>query len=744
MTSLTGRIARLLAGLALVLVTVLVPSTASAIGPDCKEAPTADVPGSGVTGPFDYMTHDKDANGETWVGDHPSYQHYGYAGLRWNNYDLGCGLGLARNPGALIGTEVGNWLFMLPKIAVSLTNFVVHFAFNPTFLDVFDPLVIKATSTLRTALFNKWAGLAVAVGGLVLLWRVRKVQMSHTLSVVGWAVVVFTMASAVFSWPLVAGHTTDKVVTGVLGAVSSGINGSKQGTDPADEVGQNLVSAVLFQQWKTGEFGDGNSEIANKYARPMWESQTLTWADKALVEKDPDGAGKRLLEFKKEQFEKTAAKIKDEDPAAYEYLQGKRGEERFGAAFMATLGAVVTIPFLLISCLMVLSCFVLVRFAVIFFPVVATLSVNYQFRSMLKGMLNTVAAAVVNTIVFGAGASVTILAIGVLMSPENKLPIALRMIMIALTTVIMWSVLKPFRKLTQMVSKNHNPFGNAAGAVGDHYRGVTRQLTQLGKQALASYAGNSLALKKRDKKKRDEDAEGKDEKVSEETTVTEPQVDTEPETQDAPAAEPQVELPPARQPAAALGTRPETADSGPYERPAATAPDPVDGSPVRGKVATRPAHPEIGPFAASQTGEAVVPIQGAATPPGEQRKADGDQQAPPVVRPEYAGGSDAPEVPPAGTGKPGRRDDVWQPGDPEPVHAGDAELIDLRGTATIDESGQEVWPLYNPDNGVSFDAQTVDFGDYQAPQADTAAQPGPQTPQAPQPPAGPSAPAGGQ
>lgn len=721
---MTGRIARLLAGFALIVLTVLVPSTADALGPDCKEAPTAEAPGSGIGGWF-IDKPDTPPTGDSWVNGAPSVQHYGYAGLHWNTYDLGCGSDLARNPGAVIGTEIGNWLFMLPKTAVGLTNFVVHYAFNPTFLDVFNPLVVQAMTALRNALFNEWAGVFLAFAGVMLLWKFRKMRISSGYTMVGWALLVFTLAAAVFQWPLAAGQTTDKIVTGALGSINRGINGSTGTADPADEVAQNLTSAILYQQWKTGEFGDANSLIAEKYAKDIWESQTLTWADKKLVEEDPDGAGKRLLEFKANQFEDTADKIKDEDPVAYEYLTGKRGEERFGAAFLALFAAVVACPFLLVSSLLILGCFMLVRFAVIFFPAIATLSVAYQFRSMLKGLLNAVAAAVVNTIVFGAGASVTIMAIGVLLAPANKMPIMLRLVLVALVTFIMWVVLKPFRKLTQMVGKNHDVFGGAATALSDQTRGMQRQLVSMGKQAIASYAGNKIALRGNDKRRKKE--EGGD-KVAEETPVMEPEVTAEETTT---ITVERVELP-QREPAPEVGVRPSTTEPAPYERPAASTPEPVEGTPAREAVATRPAVAEIGPYAATQTGGAVVPVTGEATPPGAD--------TPVVDRPEYAGGTVIPEPKQA-------RSDVWNPGDPEPARPEGAALVDLHGSATIDENGQEVWPVYSPDNGITFDdarteaARTVDqqnvsFG---------AGGPQPSGPQpGPQPgPAAPAAPAGG-
>ena len=45
------------------------------------------------------------------------YEQYGYAGLRWHTYDLGCGPDAARNPDAVIGTALSNWIMQHPDLA---------------------------------------------------------------------------------------------------------------------------------------------------------------------------------------------------------------------------------------------------------------------------------------------------------------------------------------------------------------------------------------------------------------------------------------------------------------------------------------------------------------------------------------------------------------------------------------------------------------------------------------------------
>lgn len=678
-----SRILRLLAAAALAVgMLIVTPAAANALGPDCKDAPRPEAPGRGITGAFVDAPKDLPA-GESWQNGRPVYSHYAYAGYRWNTYDLGCGADIARNPGAVVGTEVANWLYEVPKFGVALTNFAIRTAYNPTFLDVFNPLVLNASEALRRALFDQWVGVFVLLLGATLLWRARALQLSSAATMAVWAVLVMILVAAVAQWPLRAGEITDDVVTSTLGSVNRGINGSTGGVDPADQAAQNLTSAVLFEQWKAGQFGDANSATANKYARAMWESQTLTWAEARTVSEDPDGRGKDLIEDKAKLYEDTAEKIKNEDPDAYAYLQGIRSSDRLGTAFIALFAAAVACPFLLMSSVLILAAYLIVRLAVIFLPAVATLGVAWQFRGMVKGLLNVVAAAVINCIVFGVGCAVAIYGIGILLSPTNGLAQALRLVMVALLTFIMWHLLRPFRRLTTMVSANHNVFGSAAGALGDTGRSGLQQVKGLARTALASYVGNTVADRQQEKREQKEKTRAEQNTVTVERTHVAEEATSEPPTTG--PAEPPSALTMGPRVAGALGTRPAHTERPPYERPAARTSQPVDAAPVPQQVTTRPAHTEVGPYAATATGGAVEPTVLPPVPPGIDT-------TPVAERPEYPGGG-----PRIATDQPNSREQeppVSVPAD-HPAEDGPVRVAEPQ----VSEDGELVYMVWRPDTG---------------------------------------------
>ena len=308
--------------LLLVLALVGAPAAQAIPGiPDGKDAPTPEVPGRGVVGFFQSAPETVPPAADPFVAKPTTtiYEQYGYAGLRWNTYDLGIGPDLARSPDATIGTSVANWLFTFPKAAVAATGAIVGAAFSPSFLGVFDPLVTQVVETLRRTVFDEWVLVVVAALGLLLIWRSRHASLASSTGAIGWALLVLVLATMVFRWPLVAGQAADETVTTTMGAVAGGLNGTAPEArgDAALQAVSGMQDALLYQAWLGGTFGDANSEVAKKYGPAIFTSQAMSWRETAVMREDP-AEGQRIIERKQEIFHATAAKVKAEDPDAYE------------------------------------------------------------------------------------------------------------------------------------------------------------------------------------------------------------------------------------------------------------------------------------------------------------------------------------------------------------------------------------------------------------------------------------------
>ncbi len=462
----------------------------------CKSAPVPEMPGRGVVGFFESTPKTLPPDGDPFAPNSTTsiYEQYGYAGLTFNTYDLGCGSDLVRSPDAAVGTAVANWIMTVPKAAVAATGAVLGTAYQPDFLGVFDPLISRVVEALRHAVFEQWAFVVIAALGLLLIWRSRQASLASSASAIGWALLVMVLATMVFRWPLVAGHAADKTVTTTLGAVTGSLNDKVAGSqsNAGNEATAGMENALLYQSWLGGTFGSTNSKVAEHYGPIIFDASALTWRQAQILQTDP-AQGAKIIQAKEAKFAAAATAIQAEDPDAYQYLTGNRSDARVGYAMLAGLATMCAVPFLFVAGLLVLGALIIVRFGVMLFPAFATLGLFPTMRSLVTGIGSTIAAALINAMIFGIGASVTVLAMGVILSPSTGIPPWLDIILMALLTIVMWVALRPFRRLTQMVSSQANHFAGASGGVSSAGRSARRTSSRILGSALGTFLGASAA-----------------------------------------------------------------------------------------------------------------------------------------------------------------------------------------------------------------------------------------------------------
>ncbi len=427
-------------------------------GIDCKGAPTPDMPGEGLAAFFQKRPNPLPPQRDPFAPGAKStiYQQYGFAGLRWHTYDLGCGPDAARNPDAVIGTALSNWMLNVPISLTAATASITEVAFHPTFLDVFDPIITRVSKSLHASLFATWVPAVIALLGILILVKAHRAALATTAAAIGWALMVVLVATAIFRWPIQAGHFADTTVTSTLGSVVNGLDSRHTQVKPAVAVASNVQESIFYKSWLAGELGSSDSQTAKKYGAELFKSQALTWHEAYVVEHDP-ARGKQIVQAKQQRWKSIAEQIKNSDPSAYEHLTGKRSDTRVGYAILSSLGAFLALPFLLVAALLLLGAFLIVRLAVMMFPAFATLGVFPAGRGLVIGIGRTVGAALVNSIIFGVGAAVTIRVLGLILDPASKLPGWLSLVLMPLFGVIMWVALKPFRRLTTMVSPTLGP-----------------------------------------------------------------------------------------------------------------------------------------------------------------------------------------------------------------------------------------------------------------------------------------------
>ena len=165
---------------------------------DCKEAPTPDSPGNGIAGFFAGKPDTLPPAGDPFAPGSSTtiYEQYGYAGLHWRTYDLGCGPDAMRNPDAVIGTAVSNWIMLAPIALTALTGSLTEVAFHPTFLDSFDPVVERVSTGLHENLFASWIPIVLTILGASIIFMARRSAFASTAAAIAWALFVVILATA--------------------------------------------------------------------------------------------------------------------------------------------------------------------------------------------------------------------------------------------------------------------------------------------------------------------------------------------------------------------------------------------------------------------------------------------------------------------------------------------------------------------------------------------------------------------
>lgn len=518
------RVLVMLAAIAGVSLVVASPASA-AFGIDCKEAPVAAMPDSGISGLFvsapDPLPADGPNGDKAWANGAPVFANYGAAGMTFHTYDLGCGPDATRDPGALMSTTIANWFMLAPKAIVAATGALMRAAYNPTYLATFNPLLAEGTADLRAAIFDNWVPLAFAVVGLMIITGARKSNLAKATLQAVWAIAVIVGALAIMQWPVQAGSAVDGAVGETLGEINNRFNGTAD-TDPVDAAVGGMANAALWQEWKVGTFG--RTDVPEKWARGIFTATANTWEESAIIRSDPNGKGRDIVETKAALFDDIASEIQDEAPDVYRHLQGKEGDTRIGAAAFAIAAALLTAPFLIAASLVLIGSYLVMRFAVMFVPVLAPAGAIYSLRGIVRGVALVVAAAVVNSLILGIGAAINANILNLLLSPDAALPEWLSLTLAGVTAFMLWVAMKPARRLTKMAAPE-KMFAGAAGAVGDASARTKSAALGFGKAAAAAYTGNVAALAVHDRNDDDHDdtpAEGQETAPPEADTTTQP------------------------------------------------------------------------------------------------------------------------------------------------------------------------------------------------------------------------------
>lgn len=446
---------------------------------ECLTPPTPGTPDAGLAGWFASAPSADTAGGV--VG---RYSLYGYAGYGYTTYDVdgGCASSIL-HPDYKFTTTVANGEFMIATAIIGASNALRERAWGPQAMWGWaDPLVDQATKAIYEKVFSVFGIVTLCVVGLYLLWRSRQSDMSNAMTTAGWALLVMVAVTALAAWPVKSANLADGTLVTTLGVVHDAVgppskepapgrcidpdpNRCKDLRPPAMRASDTATETMLYRNWLRGLLGSADSETAKKYGPALYDARSLTWGEAQSMRANP-ATRKATIEAKKQQWIKVAEQIKDEDPEAYEYLQGVRDMDRVGAGFIAVLAAVLFAMFDLTASLLVLLGFLIFRWAVIAAPILGTVGLMRPASAGLRRLGNAVVAAVFNIAIFGTGAAVYLFAVDLIMSTPT-LPGWLQVVLVWLCGVVGWLLLRPYRRITQLGGKDK---GEAAGGGSWHRR----------------------------------------------------------------------------------------------------------------------------------------------------------------------------------------------------------------------------------------------------------------------------------
>ena len=462
----------------------------------CLTPPTPSTPDSGLAGWF--AERPRSSTPSSFPG---LYSDFGYAGYSYTTYDLdsGCASTLI-DPEFKFETTVANGEFMIATAIIGASNALRERAWDPeTLWGWANPLVEQATKAVYEKVFSTFGGITLAIIGLYLIWRSRQAEMGAATTTAGWAILIMVAVTAIAAWPVRSANLADQSLITTLSVVHDAVGprpadssggcklsstSCKDERPPAVRASDTATETMLYRNWLRGMLGSADSTTAERYGRALYDARSLTWDEAKRIRDNPDTRD-AVLKGKNAQWEKVAEQINQEDPEAYEYLQGVNGMERIGSGFIAVLAAIMFAMFDLTASVLVLLGFLIFRWAVIAAPILGTIGLLRPASAGIRRLGNAVVAAIFNIAIFGTGAAIYLFAVDLIMN-TGSLAGWLQVVLVWLCGVVGWLLLRPYRRITQLGGKDST---RAIASAGSWHRRFFRDMREAAKLEVAEGGG---------------------------------------------------------------------------------------------------------------------------------------------------------------------------------------------------------------------------------------------------------------
>jgi hypothetical protein len=454
-SALTSRLGRLFAVLVIAACSLLGPQmgTAHAAGGfDCTEVPSPQFPNAVFPTVFDSNSAVEPPHNDSPTG----YQTYGWAGLRWYTYDLGCGSDLIRATDAVSDTAVGNAFLTVGQSFAAIAFWLddqtktgaeaAQAGITPA-LDEFDKIVSSISSGML-GVYGKWLGLALMCGATYILWNALKANSSGVTKTVMLSGAAITLGALLIGAPQkamdVADETFGQLITGTQGEVfhAAGLE-----TDPRNV----LLDKILLPDISRGWFGPNYDDSKLGLQPKLRDTLAFSYAEQEQVESDPDAANK-LAESKAQRLQDEIIKPLSSQNLSYYQFQGK-DSGRTSTGFLAMVK--VSLPSILWAGASILKIIALlaIRFAILFAPMWV------PFVVLSGGFLERVMRMIGTAYLWGvAGATIVALYLVALVKlyyvDDGVVDGSWRLWFMVILSLICWFILRPFKRVSGIMRQN--------------------------------------------------------------------------------------------------------------------------------------------------------------------------------------------------------------------------------------------------------------------------------------------------
>lgn len=458
----TGIVGRVLVVLMMATVSLigLGGTVASAGGFDCQDVPSPEFPNEVIETTFDSTSADLPATGGT------GYQTYGWAGLKWHTYDLGCGADLVKAPGAVGDTTLGNTFLTIGKSMAAAAFWLddqtktgqdaTEAGVTPA-LERFDQIVFSITEGMR-GLYGQWVGIGLVIVAAIILWKALKADAAGVTKTAAISAAGLALGALMVGAPQKALQVADETFGALITetqdqifAVQFGDDGgtlAAGGTDPRNV----LIDKIFLPDWRKGWFGTNyDPEDKAGLGVKLRDSLAFTYDQQNAVKDDPK-AQAQLAEEKADQFREIVTDLETDYQLSYYQFQGK-DSGRTSTGFMGMIKLAMPSLLWIGASLLKLTALLAIRFAVLFAPIWIPVAIAYG--GWLARVMRMLASAYMWGVAGAVIVALYLMALVQLYADSNGVVDgSWRLWFMVLLTVVCWAIMRPFKRMSQTFTQN--------------------------------------------------------------------------------------------------------------------------------------------------------------------------------------------------------------------------------------------------------------------------------------------------